>query len=82
MPTILSGLQENRATETTSFEVLFLAPSLGSAGWVVGQCSHRSKTPSDTGAHMEAFVDSSSTTALLAWGTCCKSRTSKSFSSF
>jgi hypothetical protein len=75
MPTILSGLQINRGTGTTSFEVLVSPPSPGSAGRVVGCCSRRSKTPSGMGAHVEAFVDSSSMTVLLVWGICCRSRT-------
>jgi hypothetical protein len=81
-PTILGGLQENKATGTASFEVLVSSPSPGLAGRAVGCCSHCLKTPSGTGAHVEAFVDSSSVTALLAQGTCCRSKTSKSFSSF
>jgi hypothetical protein len=69
-PTILGGLQENRATGTASFEVLGSPPPLGSLGQAVGHCSHRSETPSGTKVHVEAFVDSSSTTALLARGIC------------
>jgi hypothetical protein len=71
MPTILGGLQVNRAAGTASFKVLVSPPSPGSVGGAVGHCSRRSKTPSGTGAHVEAFVDSSSATALLAWGICC-----------
>jgi hypothetical protein len=67
MPTILGGLQINRAAGTTCFEVLVSPPSLGLVGQAVGHCSRRSKTPSVTGAHVEAFVDSSPATVLLAW---------------
>jgi hypothetical protein len=81
-PTILGELQINRATGTASFEVLVSPPSPGSVGWVIGCYSHRSKTPSGMGAHVEAFVDSSLATALLARGICCRFRTAKSFSSF
>jgi hypothetical protein len=81
-PTILSGLHENRAVGTASFEVLDSPPSLGSTGRAVGHGSLLSKTPSGIGAHVEAFVDRSSVTALFTRGTCCRSRTSKSFSSF
>jgi hypothetical protein len=65
-PTILSGLQTNRAAGTASFEVLVSPPSPGSVSRVVGHCSHRSKTPLGTGAHVEALVDSSSMTILLS----------------
>jgi hypothetical protein len=82
MPMILGRLQKNRAVGTASFEVLVSPPLPDSAGWAIGRCILCSKTPSDTGAHVEAFVDSSSTTALLARGTCCRSRISKCFSSF
>jgi hypothetical protein len=81
-PTILGRLQANRATRTASFEVLVSPPSPGLAGQAVGHCCRRSKTPSDMGAHVEAFVDSSLVTALLAQGICCSSRTLKSFSTF
>jgi hypothetical protein len=64
--TILGGLHENRATGTASFEVLVSPLSLNSAGWVVGRNSLLSKTPSGTGAQVEAFVDRSSMTALSA----------------
>jgi hypothetical protein len=79
MPMILGGLQENMATGTASFEVLISPPLPSLAGWTIDHCSLRSKTPSGTEAHMDAFVDSSSMTALLAQETCCRSRTSKSF---
>jgi hypothetical protein len=82
MPTILGGLHENRAAETASFEVLISPPSPSLPSRVVGRGSLLSNTPSGTGAHVEAFVDRSSATALFARGTCCRSRTSKSFSSF
>jgi hypothetical protein len=81
-PTILGGFQINRAAGTASFKVLVSPPSPDLVGWVVGHCSCCSKTPFSTGAHVEAFVDSSSTTVLLAWGICCRFSTSKSFSSF
>jgi hypothetical protein len=68
-PTILGGLQENRVARTASFDVLV---SLGLASEAVGHLSHRSKSLSGTGAHMEAFVDSLSVTALLARGSCCR----------
>jgi hypothetical protein len=64
MHTILSGLHENRAIGTTSFEVLVSPPSPGSIGRDVGHSSLLSKTPSGTGAEVEAFVDRSSVTAL------------------
>jgi hypothetical protein len=66
MPTILGGLHEIRTIGTVSFGVLVssLSPSL--VGCAVGRCSFRSKTSSGTGAHVEAFVDSSSMIALLA----------------
>jgi hypothetical protein len=78
-PTILGGLHENRVTRTASFEVLVSPPSLSSASQVVGHGSLLSKTPSGTGAHVEAFVDRSSTTVWFARGTCCSSKISKSF---
>jgi hypothetical protein len=81
-PMILGGLQINRATRTASFEVLVSAPAPGSVGRAIGCCSHCSKTPARMGAHVEAFVDSSSVTVLLAQGIRCGSRTSKSFSIF
>jgi hypothetical protein len=62
MLTILGGLHGIRATGTVSFEVL-VSPS--SVGQVVGCCNHLSKTPSGTGAQVEAFVDRSSATALF-----------------
>jgi hypothetical protein len=64
MPTILSGLHENRAIGTTSFEVLVSPPSPGLIGRDVGHNSLLSKTPSGTGAEVEAFVDRSSVIAL------------------
>jgi hypothetical protein len=82
MPTICGELQINRDVGTTSFEVLVSPPSPGLIGWAVGHCSRLSKTPLGTGAQVEAFVDSSSVTVLLARGICCRSKTSKSFSSF
>jgi hypothetical protein len=85
MPTILGGLHGIRATRTASFEVLVSPPSPGSIGRAIGvvsRYSFRSKPPSGTGAQVEAFVDSSSVTALLARGMCCRSSTSKSFSNF
>jgi hypothetical protein len=66
MPMILSRLQEKWAVGTTSFEVLVSPPSPGSVGQVVGHYSLHSKNPSGIGAHVEAYVDSSSVTALLA----------------
>jgi hypothetical protein len=80
--TILGGLHGSKVVRTTSFEVLVLPPSPGSAGRVVGCSSLLSKTPSETRAQVEAFVDKSLGTALSMQGTWCKSRTSKSFSSF
>jgi hypothetical protein len=79
MPMILVGLQINRAAGTIRFEVLVSPPSPSSVGRAVGRCSHRSKTLSGTRAHVDAFVDSSSATALLARGICCRSKTSNSF---
>jgi hypothetical protein len=58
-PTILGGLHGIRAARTASLEVLVSPPLPGSAGKVVGCCSHLSKTPSRMGAQVEAFVDRS-----------------------
>jgi hypothetical protein len=66
MPTILGGLHGIRDVGTTSFGVLVSPPLPHLAGWAVGHCSFRLKTPSSTGAHVEAFAESSSVTALLA----------------
>jgi hypothetical protein len=81
MPTILGGLQINRATRTASYKVLVSSPSPGLVGRDVGRCNCHSKTPSGTGAHVEAFVDSSLVIVLLVRGIFSMSRTSKSFSS-
>jgi hypothetical protein len=56
VPTILGGLHKNRTARTISFEVLVSPPSPDSIGRVVGHCSLISKTPSSTGAQVEAFV--------------------------
>jgi hypothetical protein len=64
MPSILGRLHGDKAARTTSFEVLVSPPSPGSAGRAVGHSSLLSKTPSGTGAQVEAFVDRSSATAL------------------
>jgi hypothetical protein len=82
MPMILGRLQINRVVRTASFEVSVSLPSPGSADRAVGRCSRHSKIHSGMGAYVEAFVDSSSATALLAQGICCKFRASKSFSNF
>jgi hypothetical protein len=82
IPTILGGLHRIRATRTANLEVLVSPPLPGSAGQAVGCYSHLSKTPSGTGAQVEAFVDSSSATAFSVRGMWCKFRTLKSFSSF
>jgi hypothetical protein len=82
MPMILGGLRINRAIGTTSFEVLVSSPSPSSASWPVGHCSRSLKTPSGTKAQEEYLVDSSSMIVLLVRVICCRSRTSKSFSSF
>jgi hypothetical protein len=82
MATIIGELHGIRAAGTASFGVLVSPPSPSLVGRAVGRCSFRLKTPSGTGAHVEAFAESSSATALLSRGTCCRSRTSKSFSSF
>jgi hypothetical protein len=66
MPMILDGLHGIRAVGTASFGVQVSPPLPDSVGRVVGHCSFRSKTPSGTRAHMDAFVHSSSTIALLA----------------
>jgi hypothetical protein len=81
-PMILGRLQINRAIGTASFEVLVSFPSPGLAGRAVDRYSYCSKTPLGTRAHVEAFVGSSLVTVLLLRGICCRSRTSKSFSSF
>jgi hypothetical protein len=82
MPTILAEHHGIRAARTASFEVLVSPPSPGSVGQPVGCCSHLSKIPSGTGTQVEAFVDRSSATAFSAQRMWCRSRTSKSFSSF
>jgi hypothetical protein len=64
MPRILGGLHENKATGTTSSEVLVSPLSPSSAGWAVGHDSLLSKTPLGTLVQVEAFVDRSSATAL------------------
>jgi hypothetical protein len=65
-PTILGRLHGNSTTGTASFEVLVSPPSLGLVGWAVGHKSLLSKTPSGTGAQVEAFVDRTLATALSA----------------
>jgi hypothetical protein len=80
-PMTLGGPHGSRTTGTASFEVLVSPPSLGSAAQAVGYRSLLSSTPFGTGAEVEALVDRSSATAFSARGMCCKSRTSKSFSS-
>jgi hypothetical protein len=78
---VLGGFCRCNATETASFEVLVSPPSPSSTGWVVGLSSRLSKTPSGTGAQVDALMESSSAAELLARGTCCSSRAVKSFSS-
>jgi hypothetical protein len=78
MPTILGRLH---GTRITSFEVLVSPPSLGLAAQAVGYRSRLSSTPFRTGAEVEALVDRSSAIAFSMRGMCCRSRTSKSFSS-
>jgi hypothetical protein len=80
-PTTLGWLHGSRTARTASFEVLASPPSLGLAAQAVGYRSLLSSTPSETGAKVEALADRSSATPFSAWGMCCKSRTSKSFSS-
>jgi hypothetical protein len=79
MPTILGGLYGITTAGTTSFEVLVSPPSPSLTDQVVGHCSRLSKTPSGTGAQVEASIDRSSATAFSAQGMWCRSRTSKSF---
>jgi hypothetical protein len=81
MPTTLGGLHGSSTVGITGFEVLVLPPSLGLATQAVGYRSLLSSTPSRIGAKVEALADRSSATAFSAQGMCCKSRTSKSFSS-
>jgi hypothetical protein len=81
MPTTLGGLHGNRAVGTARFEMLVSPPSLVLAAQAVGYRSLLSSTPSGTGAEVDALVDRSSATAISVRGMCCKSRTSKSFSS-
>jgi hypothetical protein len=81
-PTILGGLHRIRAAGTASLKVLVSPPLLNLAGRAVGCCSHLSKTPYGTRVQVEAFVDRSSATAFSIRGMWCRSRTSKSFSSF
>jgi hypothetical protein len=73
MPMILDGLHGIRAVGTASFRVLISPPSSGLVGRAIGHCSFCSKTPSGTRAHIRAFAESSSVTALLERGTCCRS---------
>jgi hypothetical protein len=80
-PTTLGGLHGIRDVGTASFEVLISPPSLGLATQAIAYRSHLSNTPSGTGAGVEALVDRSSVIAFLTRGICCRSRTSKSFSS-
>jgi hypothetical protein len=80
-PTTLGGLHDSRTAGTASFEVLVSPPSLGLVAQAVGYYSLLSSTPSGTGAKVEVLVDISSATAFSTRGMCCKSRTSKSFSS-
>jgi hypothetical protein len=80
-PRTLGGLHGRRTVGTAIFEVLVSPPSLGLAAQAVGYRSLLSSTPSRTGAEVEALADKSSATAFSARGTCCKSRTLKSFSS-
>jgi hypothetical protein len=65
MPIILGELHVIRAVGTASFEVLVLTPLPGSTSQAVGCRSRLSKTPSGTGAQVEAFLDRSSTTAFF-----------------
>jgi hypothetical protein len=78
---ILGGLHGTRTARTTSFEVLVSPPSLRLAAQAVGYRSHLSSTPSRTRVEVEALVDRSSAIIFSVWGMCCRSRTSKSFSS-
>jgi hypothetical protein len=80
--TILGGFYGTRTVETTSFEVLVPPPSPESTTRAIGCHNHFLKTPSDTGAKVEAFVDRSSAIALSARRMWCRSRTSKSFTNF
>jgi hypothetical protein len=80
-PTTLGGLHGTSVTRTASFEALISPPSLGLASQAVGCRSHLSSTPSRTGAEVEALVDRSSAIAFSMRGICCRSKTSKSFSS-
>jgi hypothetical protein len=82
MPTILGGLHGIRAIGTANFKVLISPRSPGLAGRAVGCCNRLSKIPLGTGAQVEAFVDKSSSTTCSTRGMECRSRTSKSFSSF
>jgi hypothetical protein len=79
---ILSRLHGIRATRAASFKVLVSLPSPDSASRAIGHYSYLSKTPTGIGVHVEAFVVRSSATSLSAQGMWCRSRTSKSFSSF
>jgi hypothetical protein len=54
MPMILVGLQEIKTTGTASFKVLASPLLPGSTSRVVGRSSRLSKTPSGTGAQVEA----------------------------
>jgi hypothetical protein len=77
----LGGLHGSRTVGTTSFDVLVSPPLLGSAAQAIGCRSRLSSTPSGTGAEVETLAHRSSATVFSARGMCCKSRTSKSFSS-
>jgi hypothetical protein len=81
MPTTLGGLHSTRITGTACFKVLVWPTSLGLAAQVVGYRNHLSCTPSGTEAKVEALVDKTSAITFSARGMCCRSRTSKSFSS-
>jgi hypothetical protein len=63
-PMTLGGLYGTRTAGTTSFEVLVLPPSLGSAARAVGCRNHLSSTPSGTRAEVEASANMSSATAF------------------
>jgi hypothetical protein len=80
-PTILGGLHGTRTVGTAGFKLLVSPPSFGLAAQAVGCHNHLSSTPSGIGAEVQALVDRLSAIAFSVRGMCCRSRTSKSFSS-
>jgi hypothetical protein len=70
--TVFGGFWD--AIGTARFEGLVSPPSPSSVGWAVGLSSRLSKTPSGTGAQVDAFTERSYAAELSAQGTCCSFR--------